>query len=319
MLKTDTSIKPFTLKDVYAQINKPKLEVLKWFQELGLIAKSFQCAGSNCDVPMVLGVSNCVDGYQWICANPNKKHAFKRSVRKGTWFEGSKLALEEVILLIYFWVHEFLLSQVRIELNITHSESVVAYFNYCREIAVDVMVKNSEKVGGYGVIVEIIVCKFNRRKAPGRGKKTDDQWVYCGVELGRRPPLPGTKCFLEPVDIHYTTTFIEIIRKNVLRGTTVYCECLNLYKEFDLKGLEDLCSEHSVALTDDLSNVGQRVEGLWNLLKPTLPSYNRQKDKGMFTGYVGEYMYRRSIRDSQDMFLRFVSDIASLYVPATSE
>lgn len=315
MLKTDTNIKPFTLKDVYAQINKPKLEVLKWFQELGLIAKSFQCTGPNCDIPMVLAVSNCVDGYQWICANPSKKHAFKRSVRKGTWFEGCRLALEEIILLIYFWVHEFLLSQVRIELNITNTESVVAYFNYCREVAIDVMVKNSEKVGGYGMIVEIIVCKFSRRKASGRGKKSDDQWVYCGVELGRG----DTKCFVEPVDIHYTTTFIEMIRKNVLRGTTVYCECLNIYKEFDLKGLEDLCTEHSVVLTDDLSNVGQHVEGLWSLLKPTLPPYNRQKDKAVFTGYLAEFLYRRAIKDSQDIFLRFVSDIANLYVPATSE
>lgn len=309
--------KPFTLQDVYRNLNKPRLEVLQWFQELGLIAREFSCNTPNCSSPTTLAPSTCIDGYQWVCSSRSKKHSFKRSVRKGTWFEGSRLAMEEIILMIYFWIHEFMQSQVRQELNITNSESVVAYFNYCREVAVDVMVRSSQQIGGYGFVVEIIVSKFNRRK-PVKGKKSDEQWVYCGVELGRN----SGKCFMEPVDIHYTTTFIEVIKKSVLPGSTIYCECLNLYQDFDLQGLQDLCSEHSVALTDNLSNIStlsQPVEGLWSLLKPTLPPYNRQRDKAMFTGYLGEYLYRKMIRESSDKFLRFVNDIANLYEPATSE
>uniref|UniRef100_A0A1B6H3Z5 Uncharacterized protein n=2 Tax=Cuerna arida TaxID=1464854 RepID=A0A1B6H3Z5_9HEMI len=309
--------KPFTLQDVYKNLNKPRLEVLQWFQELGLIAREFFCNAPNCSSSMTLAPSTCIDGYQWVCSNRSKKHSFKRSVRKGTWFEGSRLAMEEIILMIYFWVHEFMQSQVRQELNITNSESVVAYFNYCREVAVDVMVKSSQKVGGYGLVVEVIVSKFNRRK-PVKGKKSEEQWVYCGVELGKNT----SKCFMEPVDIHYTTTFIEVIKKNVMPGTTIYCECLNVYQEFDLQGLQDLCSEHSVALTDNLTNINtinQPVEGLWSLLKPTLPPYNRQRDKAMFTGYLGEYLYRKMIRDSSDKFLRFVNDIATLYEPSTTD
>lgn len=309
--------KPFTLQDVYKKLNKPRLEVLAWFQDLGLIASEFSCNAPNCNFPMTLAQSTCIDGYQWICSNQSKKHAFKRSVRKGTWFEGSRLAMEEIVLLVYFWIHEYMQSQVRQELNITNSESVVAYFNYCREVAVDVMIKSSQQIGGNGVIVEIIVSKFNRRK-PVKGKKCNEQWVYCGVELGRNP----TKCFMEPVDIHYTTTFIQVIKKNILPGSTIFCECLNVYQEFDQPGLQDLCSKHKVSLTDNLTNIGSLnhpIEGLWNLLKPTLPPYNRQRDKAMFTGYLGEFLYRKMNKDAPDKFLRFVNDIASLYEPATSE
>ncbi|KAG8330214.1 Otopetrin [Homalodisca vitripennis] len=53
--------------------------------------------------------------------------------------------------------------------------------------------------------------------------------------------------------------------------------------------------------------------------EPTLPPYNRQRDKAMFTGYLGEYLYRKMIRDSSDKFLRFVNDIATLYEPATTD
>ncbi|XP_054267757.1 uncharacterized protein LOC128989748 [Macrosteles quadrilineatus] len=311
------SDKPFTLRDVYRKLNKPRLEVLEWFQELGLIAREFSCTAPNCNSPMILESSECIDGYQWVCSNRSKKHSFKRSVRKGTWFEGSRLAMEEIILMIYFWIHEFMQSQVRQELNITNSESVVAYFNYCREVAVDVMVKNSGKIGGYGCVVEVIVSKFNRRK-PVRGKKAEERWVYCGVELGRN----SSKCFMEPVDIHYTTTFIEVIKKNVLPGSTIYCECLHVYKEFDLQGLQELCSDHKVTLTDNLNNVtdlNHPVESLWSLLKPTLPPYNRQREKSMFTGYLGEFLYRKMIKDSSDKFLRIINDIATLYEPAISD
>lgn len=308
------STKPFTLRDVYARINKPRIEVLKWFQELGLVAVSCSCSTLNCQ-PMVLAPSNCIDGYQWICANKHKKHNFKKSVRKGTWFEGSRLAMEEIVIIVYFWVHEFMQAQVRQELNITNSESVVAYFNYCREVAVDVIIKNSVKIGGPNHVVEIIVSKFSRRKPTARGKKSEDQWVYCGVELGKTLG----RCFMVPVDIHYTTTFIDVIKNFVLPGSTIYCECLNVYKEFDHKGLKDLCTEHSVYLTDNLNNInvkGHAIEGLWNLLKPSLPPYNRQRDKAMFTGYLGEYLYRKRIRDSPDKFLQFLNDIAYLYTPS---
>lgn len=310
------SSNPLTLQDVYRHLNRPRLEVLQWFQELGLIPKIIACNAPNCDSLMCLAPSTCIDGYQWACTN-SKKHAVKRAIRKGTWFEGSRLAMEEIILMIYFWIHEFMQSQVRQELNITNSESVVAYYNYCREVAVDVVVKTSQKVGGPNTVVEIISSKFNRRK-PVRGKKTEEQWVFCGVELGKNVG----RCFMEPVDTHYITTFIATIKKNVLPGSTVYCDSLSIYQGFDSKGLEDLCASHSIELTDDLNNVtsvNRPLEGLWNLLKPTLPPYNRQRDKAMFTGYLGEYLYRKKVKDSTDKFLRFVNDVATLYEPVTSE
>lgn len=308
---------PYTLQDVYRRLSKPKLEVLHWFQDLGLIAKEFSCTAPNCNSLVVLEPTSCIDGYQWVCSNQSKRHSFKRLIRKGTWFEGSRLALEEIVLIIYFWVHEYMQSQVRQELNITNSESVVAYFNYCREVAVDVMVNASEQIGGHEVIVEIIISKFNRRKS-AKGRKSEEQWVYCGVELGGN----SYKCFMEPVDIHYTTTFIKVIKKYVMPGSKIFCECLNVFEEFDQNRLQDLRLQHSIELTDNLSDIGpanQPIENFWSLLKQTLPPYNRQRDKAMFTGYLGEFLYRKLIRDSPDKFLRFINDIATLYEPETSD
>uniref|UniRef100_A0A1B6DZD9 ISXO2-like transposase domain-containing protein n=1 Tax=Clastoptera arizonana TaxID=38151 RepID=A0A1B6DZD9_9HEMI len=310
-VKDENSIRPFTLRNVYAKINRPRLEVIKWLQELGLLAKSCNCSSLNCD-SVVLAPSNCNDGYVWVCSN--KKHNFKKSIRKGTWFEGTRLAMEEVIIILYFWIHEFSQVQVRQELHIT--ESILTYYSYCREVAVDVMINNSIKIGGKNQVVEIFVSKFSRRKTSAGRKKSEDQWVYCGVELGKSLG----RCFMLPVDIHYTSTFISVIKNFVLSESTVYCECLNIYKNFDDQGLKDLCADHSVTLTDNLNKCivkGNKVQGLWNLLKPNLPNYNRQQDNAMFTGYLGEYLYRKRIRDCSDKFLQFLNDIAHLYTSST--
>ena len=81
----------------------------------------------------------------------------------------------------------------------------VDWSNFCREIAIDVVLKNFEKIGGPGVIVEVDESKFGKSEfllllifryyihplsgKYNKGHRVDGQWVFGGVK-----PTTG-KCF----------------------------------------------------------------------------------------------------------------------------
>ncbi|GFQ83520.1 uncharacterized protein TNCT_104041 [Trichonephila clavata] len=67
--------------------------------EKGLIAASAEC--SVCKKAMRLVKKNSSDGYIWECRKKGANgHRMKRSVRKNSWFEESKLRVHKVFELI---------------------------------------------------------------------------------------------------------------------------------------------------------------------------------------------------------------------------
>ncbi|KZR95704.1 Uncharacterized protein APZ42_010388, partial [Daphnia magna] len=57
----------------------------------------------------------------------------------------------------------------------------IDWYNFCREVSEDIVINNSEKIGGVGITVEIDESKFGKRKY-NRGKRVEG--VYgCLVEL----------------------------------------------------------------------------------------------------------------------------------------
>ncbi|GFS67904.1 hypothetical protein TNCV_2295441 [Trichonephila clavipes] len=66
-----------------------------------------------------------VDGYEWRCRNQSKdnRHDVVRSVRKGTWFSESKLAITIILRLTRYWfdksMNEFVMNDLKVNKNIT--------------------------------------------------------------------------------------------------------------------------------------------------------------------------------------------------------
>lgn len=44
------------------------------------------------------------------------------------------------------------------------NRTLVDWHSFCREVAIDTVMENSEKIGGKGVIVEIDESKFGKRR-----------------------------------------------------------------------------------------------------------------------------------------------------------
>ncbi|GFW05571.1 hypothetical protein TNCV_4983411 [Trichonephila clavipes] len=68
-----------------------------------------------------------VDGYEWRCRNQSKdnRHDVVRSVRKGTWFSESKLAITIILRLTRYWfgksMNEFVMNDLKVNKNMRQS------------------------------------------------------------------------------------------------------------------------------------------------------------------------------------------------------
>ncbi|GFS64933.1 hypothetical protein TNCV_162881 [Trichonephila clavipes] len=64
-----------------------------------------------------------VDGYEWRCRNQSKdnRHDVVRSVRKGTWFSESKLAIIIILRLTRYWfgksMNAFVVNDLKVNKN----------------------------------------------------------------------------------------------------------------------------------------------------------------------------------------------------------
>ena len=70
----------------------------------------------NCD--------NHLDGFKWECRRRaySKRHKVELSIRAGSWFEQSKMTLEEILKYSYWWCQELDQDQIRHELGLaTHT------------------------------------------------------------------------------------------------------------------------------------------------------------------------------------------------------
>ncbi|GFV94268.1 uncharacterized protein TNCV_1137231 [Trichonephila clavipes] len=102
--------------------NKGKKETLEWCMKANLIASRYEC--SRCKKNMRLQKrKGTVDGYEWRCRNQSKdnRHDVVRSVRKGTWFSESKLAITIILRLTRYWfgksMNEFVMNELKVNKN----------------------------------------------------------------------------------------------------------------------------------------------------------------------------------------------------------
>ncbi|GFT10747.1 uncharacterized protein TNCV_1944201 [Trichonephila clavipes] len=89
-----------------------------------LIASRYECP--RCKKNMRLQKrKGTVDGYEWLCRNQSKdnRHDVVRSVRKGTWFSESKLAITIFLRLTRYWfgksMNAFVVNDLKVNKNMT--------------------------------------------------------------------------------------------------------------------------------------------------------------------------------------------------------
>jgi transposase-like protein len=144
-----------------------KFNVLEWTARRRLIKNSRQC--ENCNAPMsLITKTRRTDGYGWRCKTCKKE----QSIRDGSFFSGSHLSIETIIVIVYCWANDFPQKNIiaKAELSPTTSNTVVDWCSFCRDVCKQDLISHPTEIGGLHEdtlepkIVEIDESKFFHRK-----------------------------------------------------------------------------------------------------------------------------------------------------------
>ena len=112
------------------------------------------------------------------------------------------------------WLYKCQQQFVMRECRLSSFATIVDWYNFCREVCVTILKRDSEPIGGPGKVVEIDESRFGKRKY-NRGRKVD---VFGGIERDSR------RCFLVTVEDRSAETLIPI-KLYILSGTKIISDC----------------------------------------------------------------------------------------------
>lgn len=282
---------------------------ISYCMDLGLIPSSRIC--HRCGEIMRLKPCSAAvtsDGYIWQCRKQKGgiRCDTSRSIRAGSWFSQSNLTLEEILQITYWWTQmvteDFLVYQTAI-----NKPSVLDWCNYCRELCLTYLLKQSQPLGGPNTIIEIDESKFDGCN----GHRLSGQWIFSGIQQ-----QSNWTCFIFPVgEKKDGASLIEIIEQWVKPGTTLLCN----WKPFERltgDGYNYLTLSHSMTFKNvDETELGishtESSCNFWKNIRSSVSSENLNSEN-VFDSAMGERIWRKQQGD-EDVFLSFIKAVKFVY------
>jgi transposase-like protein len=277
-----------TPRELYA-IMSDKREWLQWLARHRLIRNNVDCG--TCHRPMSLvGRAECSDGFSWRCRQCNTRS----SIRTGSFFANCELKTEQILMMMYYWIHEVQSKHVMLFESLVSWDTIVNYNNYFRKECYEWFHTTDQMLGGFdddgqSVFVEMDESYFLRRKYH-RGQRRRGQWVVGLVERG------SGRCWLEVVARRDAPTLERIISDHVLPGTTIVTDAWRGYQ--NVGALNNGVYDHAVIIhanefvhSDDHNIHTESIEGLWMRAKRKL-RYQCGTSRGLFASYLVEFQWR---------------------------
>jgi transposase-like protein len=287
----------------------PTLEAtIRFLMDNNLIPSSVDCTSCRASCSLI-GDATLTDGCIWRCPDCRKK----TSIRHNSWFSGSKLSLQRMLLILYMWSQDLEQDYVKFEVGIGSDHTISNFFMYCRQICFEILETNAGMIGGPNMIVEVDEAKFGRRKFH-RGKRVDGVWVFGCVERGSN----CSRCVLVVVPDRTEITLVSEIQKFIMPGSIIYSDCWASYTGLEALGYIHHTVNHSKNFKDPLTGTHtNNIEGLWNQVRRSFPKFGTTKE--MYASYLIEFMYRRRYfssigRDSRfPVLLRHLASLSQIW------
>ncbi|XP_072379845.1 uncharacterized protein [Diabrotica undecimpunctata] len=283
-------------------------DVIVWCALRNLIKNSVVCDICNINKTFVKR-SGSIDGYMWRCKSST-------SIRDGSFFAGSHLALSKLIMMIYGFANDFPQKLIcKEELLTTISNTVVDWCNFCRKVCGRYLDQHPVELGGFDangepLIVEIDESYFFHRKYH-RGAYRAGKWIFGAIERN------SGKMFLTPVAARNEETLLPIISRIILPGTIIITDGWRAYRNIGL--LRGGVYEHRTVThqthfvnPDDNSAHTQTIESVWMRSKKKL---RRQcgTSRALFQSYLHEFMWREHMKN-KDEFVEFLICVSEQYL-----
>ena len=225
------------------------------------------------------------------CTGEGNKCRKKYSPFRGTFFDGvsCKIPVHKAVELVYYLAKKYPVNKTAEEVDV-HENTVIDYFNYCREVCTVATQRRGDAViGGVNKTVEIDESKFFKRKY-NRGRilgSQKDGWVFGGICRETK------EVFMIRVKDRTRATLYEAIKKHILPGTTIISDEWAAYKTLEEEGFQHQTICHKRNFVDPLDKKihTQNIENQWRYANKNYPDNSTsesQKDS-----YLQEYLYRK--------------------------
>lgn len=277
--------------------------VLNFCQEHKLLATSKKCVtcGTICNLVTREDTS---DGFTWRCTASICQR--RLSIRTGTFFAKSKLAMACIIKIIYLWAFERASKKdLQRECGVKSAHTIADWKKFLRDICQDHFVRNPRQIGGPGRTVEIGETLFNRRKY-NVGRISEPVWVFGGYDPTEK------EGFLVSVPNRNAETLLPLIKKYILPGSTVVSDCWKEYSKGGGEGYRDLTANHQVHFVDaqTKSTPTHVVAVMWKAAKQRHKIECGTKRELLDT-YLSEFMWRQTFGGNP--FVSILTHIAESY------
>lgn len=285
-------------------------DAIQFCQDLKLIATSVTCYCG--DQAILVGRRETNDGCFWSCRK-TKLHYGRMSIRKGSWFENSRLTIPDILWIAYMWIYEYSFISMLHEC----SQSDQTLTDWCckfQDSCQVILECKSDPIGGSDKLVEIFEGRFKdyrlSKKASRVSKKdSSNQWVFCAIEQ-----FSTNSIFLIVQDKN-SDTLREVFDKYILPGTTVFSNVWNAYKDLSSESFDYLTNEKLLTFHDSYTKTDlDTFDTFQTITQRTCLHYN-DWNKFEYDVTFCEYMYRRSLSFAPDAYLAFLNDMAKIYKP----
>jgi hypothetical protein len=298
-----------TLVEIGARFKNDLPGTIQWLRDHGLLANRMDCplCGYYCNEH---NAGRKLDGKIWSCRNKDCEH--KTNIRYGSFFEGSKIHLWQILVLTYLWATSAGRSRgmsqdiIRREAKIGGEHTVVDWFQFCRDVPVEYFLNNPSPIGGINHVVEIDESLFARRKY-NRGRIVPEQWILGGYDQQTKHG------FLVPVPRRDAATLLPIIQQWVLPNTEIWTDMWAAYNNIAQLGYQHGTVNHTHNFVDPVTGVcTNRVEAMWQRSKAKFKAQMGPSNRGMIPDYLSEFMWAQRF-GGRHAFFNFWTQVSQMY------
>ncbi len=289
---------------------------LEWAVVHRLVRNTWTCPSCR-RLARVTEYRHAPEGVRFHC----RPCARTRSVRAGTWFEGTHLSIEQALIVTYCWAYNYHQYDARREADIVSDHTTVDWYAKCRGVCELWLQAHPMEVGGLDrngqrLTVEIDESKFFRRKA-NRGRVGPGRWVFGGIER------ESGKVFMVEVPNRDRPTLHAAAVQYIRPGTHIMSDGWPSYNGLDAIPGQNYV--HEVVIHDqnfvnphDPNIHTQNCENMWMRVKQFI-----RRRYGVHTQHfeeeIHEWIFRNFIRvqaiyrPGRDFFEEFLVAIGEFY------